>query len=80
MTEQADVATWMIGTWGELLGFKPEGPDANLFDLGGDSLVMLELLTRIDERFEIEFPVAAAFKDPKLGSMVAEIRRLATVD
>ena len=78
--EHADIESWMSDTWESLLSFQPNGPESNFFEIGGDSLMMLELLTAIDQKFSIEFPVTVAFKEPTLGGMISEVKRQTSSD
>jgi acyl carrier protein len=40
--------------WSELLGFEPIGVDDDFFDLGGHSLVAMQVLSRIRSMFDVE--------------------------
>ncbi|MEE3662021.1 amino acid adenylation domain-containing protein [Brenneria sp. g21c3] len=43
----------LAGLWGELLGQRPENPDDNFFALGGDSLLLIRLLAKIQKTFDV---------------------------
>ncbi|MGI9643906.1 MAG: amino acid adenylation domain-containing protein, partial [Ilumatobacteraceae bacterium] len=47
------VVELLIGYFGEVLGRDDIGPDTDFFDEGGDSLLALELLIRLERRFGI---------------------------
>jgi acyl carrier protein len=53
----------VIGMWSELLGHEPGGPDADFFDLGGQSLALLQFIARVQENFGVELPVEMLFSD-----------------
>jgi len=54
------------------LGIKPVGVDDSFFDLGGDSLVAIQLIAEISATFGIELPMRAIFEK-------VTIRKLATL-
>jgi acyl carrier protein len=53
----------VIGMWTELLGAEPGGPDADFFDLGGQSLTLLQFIARVQENFGVELPVEMLFAE-----------------
>jgi NAD(P)-dependent dehydrogenase (short-subunit alcohol dehydrogenase family)/acyl carrier protein len=58
--------------WHELLGIEPIGAADNFFQLGGDSLLMTQLISLLRRRFRVEVPLRAVFDAP-------DLRRLATL-
>jgi thioesterase domain-containing protein len=61
----------LIHLWEELLGVEVPSPHVSFFDLGGNSLLGVRLLSQIKRRLQCDLPVAALFAD-------ATIRRMAT--
>lgn len=59
--------------WGGLLKIEPEriDIDAGFFTQGGYSLMVLRLLARIDEAFDLHVPVAEFFRKPTLRALAA---------
>ena len=53
----------VIGMWTELLGVQPSGPEADFFDLGGQSLALLQFIARVQENFGVELPVDMLFSE-----------------
>jgi acyl carrier protein len=55
--------------WADVIGIPEVDIDTNFFDLGGNSLLLLELVTQLDEKLGVrtevltllEFPTVAAF-------------------
>ncbi|HBY34627.1 MAG TPA: hypothetical protein DEH65_06530, partial [Delftia acidovorans] len=47
----------------------PVGVHDNLFELGGDSLLALQILGRVKKRFGVELHPAAFFKAPTVGEL-----------
>jgi len=60
--------------WSELLGLERIGADDNFFELGGQSLLAMQLVTRLRETFRLEVPIRAPFT----ASTVAELARALT--
>jgi acyl carrier protein len=53
-----------IGTWwSELLDIDVVGRDDDFFDIGGTSLTLVRFVTRTQEIFEVELPLAELFAD-----------------
>ncbi|MGH3015944.1 MAG: acyl carrier protein [Gaiellaceae bacterium] len=66
--------------WRELLPVD-DGPldsDANFFDVGGHSLLAVELVARIEERAGVPIPLGDIFLDGRLRSLVAAVEEAYT--
>ena len=61
----------VIGMWTELLGTEPAGPDADFFDLGGQSLTLLQFIARVQETFGVELPVEMLFSEDLTAALAA---------
>lgn len=61
----------VIGMWTELLGKAPGGPDADFFDLGGQSLTLLQFIARVQETFGVELPVELLFSEDLTVALAA---------
>jgi acyl transferase domain-containing protein len=57
--------------WVEALGHPEVGEDDDFFDLGGNSLSAIQLMSNIQERFGVELSVAVLFERPTV-SLIAE--------
>jgi amino acid adenylation domain-containing protein len=64
------------GLMGEVLELDSVGPDDNLFDLGGDSLLAIALVGLLRERLGIELSINAVFDSPT-PSALADVIELA---
>ena len=51
----------LLAIWKELLGIKKISCIDNFFDIGGNSLLVMELQTKVEEQFEICIPVTDFF-------------------
>lgn len=56
-----DTIARLTHIWQNLLNVRPIGPDQDYFELGGDSLFVVELLTRVEQEFGIVLPLASFF-------------------
>ena len=50
------------GIWNELLGFNISDANSDFFDLGGDSLKAVRILSRVQKEFEIALPLTFLFE------------------
>ncbi len=67
--------------WAEVLRLPRVEPDANFFDIGGDSLKAMEVIVRVSEELQVDLPLIAFFEDPTvthLASVVDELKGVAT--
>lgn len=58
--------------WADFLGIAPIGAHDSLFELGGDSLLAIQLLARVRQDYGIDIHPAALFKEPTVA-VLAEL-------
>src|SRR5262249_10110989 len=66
--------------WSEVLQREAIDPNENFFDMGGDSLKALEVISRLQERMNVDLPLIAFFENPTvahLAEVVEELRAAA---
>jgi thioesterase domain-containing protein/acyl carrier protein len=63
----------LANIWAELLQVKQVGIHDNFFEMGGHSLLTLQLTSRIRLAFAIEIPVSALFTAPTVAEMAEHI-------
>ncbi|WP_046731288.1 hybrid non-ribosomal peptide synthetase/type I polyketide synthase [Streptomyces humi] len=63
--------------WREVLALELIGRDDSFFELGGDSLLATQIVTRIRERTGIALPVRDIFVHPTLRELAEAVRRAA---
>ncbi|MFI2782677.1 amino acid adenylation domain-containing protein [Streptomyces sp. ALB3] len=56
-----------------LTGAGPLGPDADFFDLGGHSLMAMQLMTRVRERFGAEIALSDVFRNRTVRALAARV-------
>lgn len=57
-----DTQKFLVALWQELLGIKTIGIHDNFFDLGGHSLLVVEMHSRLQETLQRTFPVIELFR------------------
>lgn len=60
----------LAGLWAEVLGVKRLGIHDNFFELGGHSLLGIQVLTRVQEVFNVELPLSALFDAPTISQLM----------
>jgi len=63
--------------WQSLLGIQQIGIHDNFFDLGGHSLIAIQVMSRLREAFRVDVPLRSIFETPtiaELASVVAQKR------
>src|SRR5262249_103362 len=61
------------GIWGEVIRLDKVGVNDNFFDLGGHSLLMVQVYTRIRETFDQDIPMVELFKYPTVKLLAARL-------
>ncbi|HLF26569.1 MAG TPA: amino acid adenylation domain-containing protein, partial [Anaerolineae bacterium] len=64
------------GIWAEVLGIKTVGVNDNFFELGGHSLLATQVVSRIQEVFQVQLPLRALFESPTLEDLARAIEQL----
>jgi amino acid adenylation domain-containing protein len=67
----------LAALWTELLGIAPIGVHDNLFELGGDSLLAIRLLSRVRQAHGVELHPALFFKLPTVAALAQAVRERA---
>ncbi len=63
------VSRQLGGIWQHLLGVDSIGEDENYFDLGGDSILAVQLFAQIEKVFGVKLPVATLFEAPTVAEL-----------
>jgi len=67
--------TQMIHLWERLLQISPIRVHDNFFDLGGDSLIAIDLFLQIEKMFQKDLPISALIQAPTVAELVRLIRQ-----
>jgi amino acid adenylation domain-containing protein len=70
-----DVERQLAEIWKELLQVEEVGIDQNFFEMGGHSLLVLQVIARIRRIFEVELPVRNLFEKPTIAGLAGELQR-----
>jgi acyl carrier protein len=72
-TSDRDVASQLRGIWEEVLRV-PVAEDADFFDLGGDSLMAVRIVTRVRERLGVDLSALDVFDAPAVPEFISVVR------
>ncbi|MDQ3803841.1 MAG: acyltransferase domain-containing protein [Acidobacteriota bacterium] len=61
--------------WHEVLGVEQIGAHDNFFDLGGNSLMGIQLLSRLRKTFLLDLPMSGLFESPTVAGLAALIEQ-----
>ncbi len=70
---QGELEQALADIWSQLLNVERVGRDDHFFDLGGHSLVALQTLEIIKQRFHVDLPLAGLFESPTIALLAASI-------
>jgi surfactin family lipopeptide synthetase C len=65
----------LAGFWVELLGKDSIGIHDNFFDLGGHSLLATQLVSRVRDAFQLDFPLRRVFEAPTIAELAQSLLR-----
>jgi amino acid adenylation domain-containing protein len=61
--------------WKELLKVEAVGREQNFFEMGGHSLLVLQMTARIRRMLEVDLPVRAVFEAPTIAALAREVEQ-----
>ncbi|MEL4222173.1 amino acid adenylation domain-containing protein, partial [Mycobacterium avium subsp. paratuberculosis] len=67
----------LAGIYAEVLGVQRVGVDDSFFDLGGDSLTTMRLITAINSALDTDLPVRTVFEAPTIAQLAPRIAQSA---
>lgn len=70
-----DAEARIAAIWRAVLGKGPVGYDDDFFEMGGDSLASVEVVTRISTAFGVNLDLAALFDAPTVRTLAALVRQ-----
>ena len=70
-----DTIAQLSRIWQDLLGLDSVEPDQNYFDLGGDSLLAVQMFAQIEKSFNVNLPLATLFDAPTIEELAQILRQ-----
>ena len=61
--------------WSEVLRVNEVGVDDDFFDLGGDSLHMVQIISRLQREYEVEIPLGDFFDNPTVAQLALIVKQ-----
>jgi acyl carrier protein len=71
--DEADIAARLTAIWAEAIGSGGIGVDEDFFELGGNSLTAVGLMSTVRQEFAVELSIAALFDFPTIASLAKAI-------
>jgi aspartate racemase len=71
---QSDMERLIAGVWGELLQFERVGVQDNFFDLGGHSLLLVQVHSRLEALLGRTLPMVDMFRFPTVEALAAHLK------
>ncbi len=67
----------MLATmWQEVIGVRQIGTHENFFDIGGNSLLALQLIFRISQTFRLQLPLRQLFDTPTIMEFALSVENI----
>ena len=74
---QQNTADKLAKIWAEVLRVPQVARGDNFFDIGGDSLKAMEVISRVSEAMQVDLPLIAFFEDPTVAHLAKVVNELA---
>jgi amino acid adenylation domain-containing protein len=72
---RGDLEKLLAACWAELLGVERAGVHDNFFDVGGHSLLLVTMQSRLERALQRSIPILTLFQYPTIGSLAAYLSR-----
>ena len=72
---EGEIEAWLVEEWKKLLSGPAIGRDGNVFDLGGNSVMIASLSGRVKERFGVDIPLVRFFEFPTVAGLAAHLSK-----
>lgn len=69
-----DIQKKLVAIWQEILGLERVGVSDNFFEIGGNSIKLIQVLNRIRKELDIDLPLATAFKFATVRDLAEHMR------
>ncbi|MGC2694591.1 MAG: SDR family NAD(P)-dependent oxidoreductase [Candidatus Angelobacter sp.] len=72
---RSELESTVLGVWQQILGLERIGVHDNFFDLGGNSLFGLRMITAVKKSLQIDLPIMALFEGPTISALCQRIEQ-----
>jgi acyl carrier protein len=76
VSDRLPVEATIAQIWADVLGFDQVDVDDSFFDLGGNSLVAVQLIAQIRKAVGVRLSMRALFDSPTVGGMAKQVEQL----
>ena len=73
MAPNSPLEAKLVEIWQEILGVEQIGIRDNFFDLGGHSLLVVQIVSRLHDSLSIDFPLRAVFENLTVELLAAAV-------
>jgi len=73
-TAASDIQTAVLDIWQKLLGVPYIAPNDNFFDLGGHSLLVIQMARHLGDKLKLEIPLEEFLEDPTVAGLVGRLK------
>jgi acyl carrier protein len=70
---ESELEETIAAIWGQVLGIDEIGSQDNFFELGGNSLIGLQITTRLRQTFKVAVPLTLLFEAPTVAEMAIAV-------
>ncbi|GIJ56359.1 type I polyketide synthase [Virgisporangium aurantiacum] len=77
---RTDLETTVVGLFAEVLGGEAIGVEDDFFDLGGNSLVAVQLIALIRKRIQVKLPMRSLFEEPTAAGVARLVEQVRAED
>jgi acyl transferase domain-containing protein/acyl carrier protein len=71
-----ELETQLVEIWEKTLGMGPIGIYDSFFELGGNSLLVTQLVAQVRMEFQMEIPLGKLFNEPRIADVAEQIKAL----
>jgi amino acid adenylation domain-containing protein len=79
-TKRTEMELRIASVWNDVLSLHNVGVDNNFFDLGGNSLLLMQAHVRLQQEFGRQIPVVELFRSPTVASLAASLSKISDGD
>jgi acyl-CoA synthetase (AMP-forming)/AMP-acid ligase II/acyl carrier protein len=73
VSPRSELERQLAGTWADILDIDQVGADQDVFALGVDSLAMMQMILRVEERFGVGFSFEDIFDAPTVAALALRV-------